>query len=97
LTAYLPPHARIAHMHYQVINEDTSTGDEVASAIRTNGETSSSLSVTVPHAQNGGIDNASREHVFFEIETDSSQLVEVEVSGSSTSFAVNLYVRGFSE
>lgn len=97
LTAYLPPHARIAHMHYEVINDDITSGDEVASAIRTNGETSSSLSVTVPHAQAAGLDNASREHVFFEIETDSSQRVEVQVTGSSTSFLVNLYVRGFSE
>lgn len=97
LSAYLPLHARIAHMHYQLINEDTTSGDEVASAIRTNGETTSSISVQVPHAQAAGLDNASREHMFFEIETDSSQRVEVEVTGSSTSFLVNLFVRGFSE
>ncbi len=97
LSAYLPPHARIVHMHYQLINEDTTSGDEVASAIRTNGETTSSITVQVPHAQAAGLDNASREHLFFEIETDSSQRVEVEVTGSSTSFLVNLFVRGFSE
>ncbi len=97
LNGYLPPHARIAHMHYELINDDTTSGDEVASAIRTNGETTSSLSVQVPHASGAGLDNASRAHVFFEIETDSSQRVEVQVTGSSTSFLVNLYVRGFSE
>lgn len=97
LSAYLPPHARLAHLLVEVINSDTDSGDEIEARLRTNGDTTGYEKATVPPCASGSSDNYTRAHLYTEIETDSSRLIEVEIAGSSSSFTVNLFARGFDE
>lgn len=97
LSTILPLHARIAHLLIEAINGDTDAGDELTVRVRTNGDTTGYDGVTVPPAAAGDSDSYARGLLYTECETDASQLVEVEVSGSSGALAVNVFARGFSE
>ena len=97
LASVVPPHARIAHLLIEAVNGDADAGDELTARVRTNGDTTSYDGITVPPAAVASTDNYARATLYTEIETDSSQVVEVEVSGSSTTLAVSVYARGFQE
>lgn len=97
LSGFVPPRVRVAHLLIEVLNGDTDAGDEITARVRTNGDTTSYEGITVPPAAAAGSDNYARGLLYTECVTDSSQLVEVEVSGSSTALSVVVFVRGFCE
>lgn len=97
LAAFVPPHARMAHLHVEAINVDQDSDDIVAARFRTNGDTTAYEQILAHPAVGVATHDSGRDRLSMDIETDSSQLIEVEISGDSASFAVNVFARGFSE
>lgn len=97
LAAYVPPHARLARLRVTVYNTDTTASHSIAARVRTNGDTTGYDEVYVPPAADTGAENAGRGAADLAIETDSSQVIEVEIAGTSTGFSVGVYARGFEE
>lgn len=97
LAACVPPHARIARLRATILNTDTTASHSIALRVRTNGDTIAYDELYVPPAATAGVENAGRGTSDLSVETDSSQVIEVEIAGTSTAFSANVYARGFEE
>lgn len=98
LTAFLPPHARVAHLRAAILNTDTTSDHSVALRLRTNGDTTSYIeAIAHPGGASSSAENAGRAHLTTEIETDGSQLIEAETAGTSASFSAQIFCQGFTE
>lgn len=98
LTAFLPPHARVAHLRAAILNTDTTSDHSISLRLRTNGDTTSSIeAIAHPGGASSSAENAGRAHITADLETDSSQLIEAETAGTSASFSAQIFCDGFTE
>lgn len=86
LASVLPPHARLASLRCEV--ESLDVADNAALELRTKGDTTSSIALRAGFAGSATITEGDINTVVIEIETDSAQAIQRQVTGTAPSVSV---------